>query len=336
MKASKGEKMSNFKIPYLLIPLIALVLFSLFTGCSKDTPQSQTVTIGVVNLTPALDPVLDGFKAGMQELGYIEDENVTYVYQGPTNSIEGLVPALRKLKEGKVDLIFSLSTPATVTAKEAVDGTGTPVVFAPVNDPVRSGVIDSLRHPGGNLTGIKVAGFIPGALERLQRISPGLKVIFVPHNPEDKSSVLGLSELRDAAAKAGVKIELREVRTKVEIEKAVDTIPQKADAIFFLPDNLILSHISDFAEAAIRRSLPLSSVSFSQVAKGALLSFGPEFFQIGKQASRLANQILRGVKPAELPSEEADFFFSLNLKTAKAIQLHIPDGILRQANKIIR
>lgn len=302
------------------------------------TSQLKTVTVGAVNLTPALDPVFDGFKAGMAKLGYVEGENVTYIYQGPTGSIKSLRPAIQRLIEAKVDLIFSASTPATIQAKHAVEGTGIPVVFAPVNDPVRSGVVDSLRNPGGNLTGIKVSGliFVPKGLKWLLAIAPGTKLIYVPHNPDDNSSVLGLAALKQAAAALAVELVVHEIHTSEEVTGAIMSTPEEVDAIFLLPDNLVVARIGSFAKVAVDRTLPLASINYSQAKAGALMGYGFESASIGEQAARLAYQILNGTRPADLPVETPEFFLTINLRTAQAIGLDIPDEILRQADHIIR
>ena len=127
-------KLNLFKGTISRLLLLVLVISLLLIACQDE--QSKTFTIGVVNLSPTLNPSLDGFKAGMAALGYVEGENVTYIYDGPTGSIEALQPEVEKLLDAKIDLIFSLSTPAALKAKQAVEGTDIPVVFAPVSDPV--------------------------------------------------------------------------------------------------------------------------------------------------------------------------------------------------------
>ena len=141
----------KFNKQQMLVVTLFIVTGLLLAACG--TPQPQTFTVGVVNLTPTLNPTFDGFMAGMAELGYVEGENVTYIYEGPVGAIDALEPAVQKLMEAEPDLVLSISTPATLRAKAALEGTDIPLVFSPVNDPVGSGVVDSLRNPGGNLTG---------------------------------------------------------------------------------------------------------------------------------------------------------------------------------------
>lgn len=320
--------------PQSLVVTLLIVAGLLLAACG--TPQPQTVTIGVVNLSLALNPVFDGFKAGMADLGYVEGQSVTYIYAGPVGSIEALEPAIQDLKTQDIDLLLALSTPATLQAKHAVKGTDIPVVFAPVNDPVGSGVVDNLRNPGGNLTGIQVGGFVPKELEWLLTIAPDTTHLFVPYNPDDSSAVQGMVALDEAADKLGIEIVVGEAHTPDEIMSAIDTIPEEVDAIFLPPDNLMTAHIDDFVAVALERDIPISSVAYPQAEAGALMSYGPDFFRLGEQVARLADKVLQGTSPADLPIETAEFFLSINLQTAEAIGLDIPDTVLRQADNIIR
>ena len=314
-----------------ILATLAVALVAALGGCSS---QPKAFTIGVVNISPNLDPVFEGFKADMADLGYVEGETVTYVYDGATGNLEGLAPVARKLVEDDVDLILAISTLSSLQAKEAIKGTDTPVVFVPVNRPVASGVVESLLHPGGNLTGIQAGGFVIKGLEWLTVVAPNTKHLYVPHNPKDNSSVQGLLELKEAATTLGIELSIYEAKTPEEMASATAAVPEGVDAIFLLPDSLAVSFIDDFAEASLERGLPLSAVTSQHVKAGALMSFGPGFFQMGQQAAHLADKVLQGVPPSDLPVETAEFFLSINLGTASSIDLDIADEILRQAHNI--
>jgi putative ABC transport system substrate-binding protein len=316
------------KISVALLSVVALL-----AACAK--PQPKTFTIGIVNFSPALDVVFDGFKAGMAKAGYVEGENVTYIYEGAVANIADLDPAIQNLLAADVDLIFSLATPATLEAKRAVEGTDIPVVFAPVNDPVASRVMESLTQPGGNLTGIRVGGGIAKGLDWLLAIVPGTTRLFVPHNPEDSGSVQGLAELSEAAATLDIELVISELRTPEEFDAAMNAIPEDVQAIFMLPAGFFSARATQFTEAAITHNLP--AISVAPLCKaGVLMSYGLDYYRVGEQASRLAAQILRGTAPGDLPVETCDFFLGINLQTAQAIGLDIPDDILQQADEIIR
>ena len=304
----------------------------LSAACGTSRPD--TFTIGVINLSAGAEGALDGFKGGMAKLGYTEGENVTYKYDGPVGSVDALGPAIQKLLREDVDLIFSLTTPATIAAKQAVDGTDVPVVFVPVYDPVSSGLVDSLIKPGGNLTGIRAGGNMEKMLDWLLRIAPGTTRCFAPYNTQETASVQALAELKKAARTLGIELVTPEVRSSEELKEALISIPRDIDAIVVLPGGFFSTHIAEFGKTAIERKLPLLSGPVE--SPGPLLTFGADIFVMGKQASRLADKILKGAAPAGLPVETADFFLSFNIHTARAIGLDIPDDILQQAATIIR
>lgn len=317
-----------------LIPLLLIVFLAL--SCTPQSAQSEVYVVGILNLTASQEPVLIGFKEGLAELGYVEGENVVYLYDGPTESIDGLDPALNSLLTEDVDLVLTLTTPATIHAKEVLQDTDIPILFAPINDPIASGIVDDLSDPGGNLTGIKVGGFIPKTLEWHLAISPHIKTVFAPYNPEDNSSLLGFNELQTMAEQFGVDIIAPQVSSVTDIEVALADIPPEADAIFMLTDSMILTNIDLFVATAVDHKLPLSSINSAQANAGALFAFGPEFDAVGKQAARLADQIFRGTQARDLPIETAGFYLTLNQQTAQAIELDIPASILTQADTIIR
>ncbi len=313
--------------------LILTVILFILTGLLLTACGPKTYTIGIINLAPDLESTVAGFKEGMTGLGYIEGENITYIYDGPVDGIEKLDAVAQGLVEGDVDLILSLTTPATQAAQRATADTDIPVVFVPVNDPVGAGIVDSLKHPGGNITGVTFGVQEARRLEWLMQVVPAIEQIYIPYNPEDRSAVLALETVSAAAKKLGVELIPREARNTEEITAAIENIPEEADAIFILPDGLVTARFADFVELQLPTSGPNPGLLESA---GALTSYGIEQVSSGKQAARLVDQIFRGVKPADLPVELGTFYSAINLRTAEAIGLDIPDSILRRADIIIR
>jgi putative ABC transport system substrate-binding protein len=328
-----GRQLSN---SYILILIFLLLTGLLLTACGGAT-QAKTHTIGVINIVPALDSTLEGFKEGMTGSGYVEGENITYIYNGATTDMSQLDAVAQGLVEANVDLILAITTPATKAAQKATAGTDIPVVFVPVTDPVAAGIVDSLKEPGGNTTGVTFGVQEARRLEWLVKIAPTIEQIYVPYNPEDQSPVQALKVVSETATKLGIELITREVRTPEEVMAAIENIPEEADGFFLLPDSLVSTRIPDIVETTIKLNLPTSSPNTSNVKiDGLLTSYGTEQISSGKQAARLTDQIFKGVKPADLPVETAEFYLAINLKTAEAIGLDIPDEILRQADTIVR
>lgn len=316
--------------------LFGVVLLSMVPAAC-DSGTSTIYSVGVINAVPALDSTLAGFKKGMTELGYIEGKNVRYVYGGATTDLDLLPASAHRLLAARIDLMLSITTPATLAAKKATAGTDLPVVFSVVTDPVGAGIVDSMRHPGGNITGVAFGIAEARRLEWLVRVAPGIEKIYVPFNPNDPSPVLALRMARNAAAKLGVRLITREVRDPETLDHAVFNVPAEADAVFLLPDSLVTTRLTDMVTTANKHNLPTSAANISNVKSDRILTaFGTDLDLSGKQTARLADQILKGTRPADLPVEIAEFFLAINMKVAKTIGLTVPVDILRQADIIIR
>ncbi|MFH1153052.1 MAG: ABC transporter substrate-binding protein [Pseudomonadota bacterium] len=317
--------------------LMGTVLLSMVFLAACNNDKINVYTIGVINDVPVLDNALAGFKEGMAGLGYIEGKNIRYVYNGATTDMDKLPAAAHALLAAKPDLIFSITTPATLAVKQAATGTGLPQVFTIVTDPVGAGIVDSLQNPGGNITGVCFGIQEARRLEWLIKIAPGIRKIYVPFNPNDKSPVLALKIVNNAATRLGIELITREVADPETLNDAVLNIPAQADAVFLLPDSLMATRLPDMAATANKHKLPTSVSNITTVETyGVLTAFGFDQHLSGKQASRQADQIFKGARPADLPVETAEFFLAINLKTAKAIGLDIPEDILYQARFIVR
>lgn len=316
---------------------IAFIIGLIFviSACNSGE-QADNYTIGVVNFAESMEVSLQGFKDGMTELGYVEGENVTYIYERTANDADMLLAAANDLVAQNVDLIVALATPSTQAAKEATAGTDIPVLFLPINDPVSSGLVDSLSSTGTNLTGIRVGGFIPKQMEWLTIIVPDVEIVFYPYNPNDASSVIGYNEVTEAAESQGIDVIAPTVTTPEEVHDIFSAIPDTIDAVFIAGDAMILSQIGDIIRITSEQQLPLATFILQHVENGALFSYGFEFYPVGVQSARLGAELLEGMNPQDLPVETADFVLSINLATAERLGIPISDDVLRQANNIIR
>jgi putative tryptophan/tyrosine transport system substrate-binding protein len=315
------------------IVLVGMVVVSLLlSGCGGGP---KTYTIGMVNHAPSMVPVFEGFKAGMAELGYVEGKNVTYVSHGVLGTDPKAIAAdIKSLLDQKVDLLVTVGSPTTLPAEKAVEGTKTPIVFAPVIYPVDVGVVKSISRPGGSATGVQSGNTIAKALEWLIKVAPATKKVYVPYNPKDQVSVLSVKTLQEAAPQLGVELILAEVGTPDELVAAVDTLPKDVQGVFLVTSPSLDPRLSEFSQAAAQRGLAVGA--YSHVEDTALVTYTSDTFLIGKQAARMADQVLRGIAPADLPVETAEYFLTINLKTAKTLNLDIPDDVLRQAKTVIR
>jgi putative tryptophan/tyrosine transport system substrate-binding protein len=314
--------------------VVCLSLTSLLLTACGGAPPAKTYTIGVVNYYSVLEPMLGGFKAQMAALGYVEGENITYIYHGILGSDPAVLGGeIKSLVAQKVNLLLAMGTPAALAAQKAMAGTHIPVVFTLVINPVKEGIVESLTRPGGNITGVQVINASPKAMEWLLKLVPSTKTVYVPYHPEDRVAVMTIKPLPEAAARLGVELVLNEVHSPEEVMAAIETLPKNA-AILFIPTPGLTSRMSAISQFAIERGIPAGG--YTLPAEDVLFTYGPNGTDQGKQVARLVDQILKGAKPADLPVQTAELFLRINLKTATAIGLDIPDEIIRQADTVMR
>ena len=326
----------NQQLKYSTILIVIFFITGLLlTACGGIQAQAKTYTIGVICYHATLETSLDGFKTRLAELGYVEGENVTYIYNGPMPDPQAGEREAESLVAQDVDLIFTMGTQATLQAKQAVEGTDVAVIFAPVLNPVEEGIVESISQPGGNVTGVQTGNTLPKALEWLLKLVPEATKVYVPYHPEDGISITSIALLHEAAATLGVELVPGEVRTLEELIAAIKTLPGDA-AIFLVPAPRFESRISDIIKVATERGIATGTYQSVFFDKGASVCYGGDLFSTGEQASKLADQVLRGTAPADLPVETAEYFLTINLQAAEVLGLDISDEVLLQADIIVR
>jgi putative ABC transport system substrate-binding protein len=315
--------------------VICCMLASLLLTACGSAPPAKIYTIGVLSYSPTLSQVFEGFKARMAELGYVEGKTVSYIYPSALEpEPQALEREVKRLMDQKVDLFLTTGTRPTLAAKKAVEGTTIPVVFAPMIMPVKEEVVESLRRPGGNVTGVQNGDTIPKALEWLHTIVPQATKVYVIYHARDRVAHTAVQSLPETATSLGVELVLAEVHSLKEAVAVLETLPKEA-AIFQVPTPS-LQPISAFIEAAVQRRIAVGATSHGRLQEGAVVTYGGSLFAMGQQAARLADQIRKGTKPADLPVETAEYCLQINLQAATAIGLDIPDELLRRANLVIR
>ncbi|MDH4317672.1 MAG: ABC transporter substrate-binding protein [Desulfobulbaceae bacterium] len=322
---------------YIFVVLIIVVLGFITRYIAREKKhQTDIPRVGHLYLSNVDKKTFDGFKDGMAQYGFMEGKTIHYISNDSVGDIEKLQARADALVKSGVDLIFVSSTPATMAIREATRNSGIPVLFCPVNDPVGSGIVKDISHPGENITGIRLAVGDQKRFQLLKEIVPGVEKVFFPYTAHDKSALKTLLQIEQIADKIGINIVKAPVIKKEDVDAMMKTIPPDVDAIFLPRDSIMESRIDTFVQISFARKLPISAPSSLQADAGALYSYGHSHYQLGIQAARLGSQILGGTDPGNLPVETAKYFFDINLKTAELIGLTITDEVLRQADRIIR
>ena len=281
---------------------------------------------------------LPPFRQGLSEAGYAEGRNVTIEYRGAENQLDRLPALAADLVRRHVSLIKTSGSPvAALAAKSAT--TTIPIVFVNAADPVRIGLVASLSHPGGNVTGVTELSSELGVkrLGLLRELVPSATSIAILVNPKRPDADIQSAQLREAAQSLGLKFHTLKAGSEHDFDAAFQAVVQsQASVLVVAPDALFSDRRNQIVALAARYSVPTIYELREFVVAGGLLSYGISSSDIGRQAGTLAGRILKGEKPADLPvMQPTKFDLVINLTTAKALGLTIPPGVLAIADEVI-
>jgi putative tryptophan/tyrosine transport system substrate-binding protein len=290
------------------------------------------------NSTPALEAKLVGsFRDGLRDLGYEEGRNIRIEYRWAEGRYERLPQLIAELIAAKVAIIVTAGTPASLAVKKAT--ASVPLVMVAVGDPVGTGLVASIAHPGGNATGLtSITPELEGKrLELIKDMVPAVSRLAVLWNPANAYQLGDKKQVEAAAAVLHVPVLPLAVRTTEELNAAFAAIlAERADAALVLADRFFLHNRQRIAAFLAEHRLPSMNAYRELVEAGGLMSFGPSYAVMHRQAARYVDKILRGAKPQDLPVEQpAKFEFVVNLKSAAALGLTVPPTILLRADEVI-
>ena len=328
----------NIKEAGLIVTLcVGILIFAPLTDAQQKPPIHRIGFLG--NSTAALEANLVGpFREGLRDLGYVEGRNILIEYRWAEGKYDRFPALIAELIGLKVDVIVTAGTPATQAVKKAT--TSVPLVMVAVGDPVATGIVASLRRPGGNITGLtSMAEALDGKrFELLREVLPTVSRVAVLWNPENQSLLAALKEMRAAALVLGMKVQVLEVRTPGELEEAFKGIVrQQPEALHVMGDRLFLHNRQRIVDFASKQRLPVVSTHPELVEAGGLMFYGPSYPGMHRRAATYVDKILKGVSPADLPVERPTTFdLVINLKTARALGLTIPPSVLLRATEVIQ
>ena len=317
---------------------------SAFFAASLNVGAQRTERVAHIGILCATrcdgSSLIDALRDELRSAGWVEGRNLRIEYRGAGGQTDRLPALAQELVDLKPDLIVVSAPQPGRAAKNATSTI--PIVFLTVADPVRVGLVESLARPGGNVTGVATlvpGGFIAKQLEILKQAVPKATRIATLLNPtNDVIRAAFPLEGPPAALQLGVELQLLEVRTPDEIERAVEAAVQvKADALWVLADPIFNNPAHRIPDLAMRANLPAMYLFREQVAVGGLISYGPNVEQLFRRGAVYVDKILKGAKPADLPVEQpTKFHLVINLKTAKALGITIPQSLLLRADELIQ
>jgi putative tryptophan/tyrosine transport system substrate-binding protein len=329
----------------LILTLLTLAGF-LLSGCGTASGAEDTAKVYRVGILSGLDffaPTADGFKAKMTELGYIEGQNIVSDLQKTNFDPAVEEQILQKFVADKVDLIFVFPTEASLAAKAATQGTNIPVLFA--NAFVEGNtLVESVRQPGGNITGVRFPGPDMGVkrLEILHQLAPQAKRIWVPYLQGYPSVPPVLEVLRPAAVALGVTLVEVPASSPAELQADLDARAQSADigldAILTIPEPLNVNPdaFAAISKFAVEHKVPIAGAFVSAEGNGIVFANLSDYVEVGELAAPLADKIFKGIPAGTIPVVSPELHLQINYKVAQELGLTVPEGLLSQATEIIR
>jgi putative ABC transport system substrate-binding protein len=294
--------------------------------------------IGILEPIPAAQNAanLDALRKGLQDLGYVEGRNLIIEYRSADGRAERFPDLVSELVRLEVDLIVTRGTPAARAAKDAA---GTiPVVMATMGDP--RAIVASFAHPGGNITGVTTFSteLTAKRIEILKELIPKLSRVALLHNMGNPAAPPEWDETKTAARSLGLQAELLDVRSQDDLGRAFElAVRQHVGALVIGADGLTQMHQQTLVELVARNRLPAAYPAREFVEAGGLIAYAVNYPELYFRFARFVDKIFKGAKPGELPVEQpTKFELVINLKTAKALGLTIPQSLLLRADEVIQ
>jgi ABC-type uncharacterized transport system substrate-binding protein len=304
---------------------------------------AKVARIGYLANHVASSPHLpEAFRQGLRDLGYVEGRNLVIEYRDATGKHERLPALAAELVALNVDVIVAANTPGALAAKRATSTL--PIAFAAVGDPVTSGLVSSFARPGGNVTGTSggTPELVGKCLEQLKQAVPGVSRVAVLWQP---GAFVGERTERDmlkraevAARALGLRAQFVEARDSADLDRAFSEVTKaRADGLTVLTSAMFISQRRRVVDLAAQNRLPAVYAWREFIDAGGLMSYGPDLADLFRRVATYVDKILKGAKPADLPVEQpTKFELVINLKTAKALGLTIPQSLLVRADEIIQ
>jgi ABC-type uncharacterized transport system substrate-binding protein len=280
---------------------------------------------------------IDAFRQGLQDLGWVEGKNIGIQYRDAAGQVDRLVPLAAELVALNVDAIVTVDTPPTQAAKQATSTI--PIVIAVSADPVGAGLVKSLGHPGGNVTGLSLLApeTDQKTLEVLKETLPKTKRVAMIFDPKNQGMMLRLKAIEIAAKTLAIELQSIPALSSSELAAALTLVAKNPPDALFVLSPIYAAYQKEIGEFARTTKVPLL-VDTSGLAgePGALLSYGADISALFRRAAAFVDKILKGTKPADLPVEQpAKFDLVINLKTAKTLGLNVLPTVLLRADKVI-
>jgi putative ABC transport system substrate-binding protein len=320
-----------------------MIVALLLSGCGGA--QTKTYKVGVLSGLDAFAPVIDGLKSKLTELGYVEGKNIVYDVQKTNVDMDAYQRISQKFVQDKVDLIFVFPTEASMAAKAATQGTDIPVVFdMSFTDVTGVDLINSVREPGGNITGVRFpsADIASKRLEILLEMVPTAKRIWVPYLKGYPNVPSQMEAIHSVAQKAGVALTefaaTSPQELQAELDKRAASDDTGMDAILLIAEPLSITpdFFAVLGKFGYEHKIPIGGAPMAAGGYESIFGLLPNAKRAGEQAAALVDKVLKGTRAGTIPVSTTENDLQINMRAAQAMGLTVPQGLLQMANQIVR
>jgi putative ABC transport system substrate-binding protein len=326
----KTKGLLKIMVCFLLVAVFVITL-SLATGC---TTGKVKIGISQVVTHPALDATREGIIEGLADKGYVEGDNIEIDYQNSEGDPTIWASIAQKFVSDEVDIIAAIATPNAQAAISAAKGTGIPVVFSAVTDPVGSGMVVSWEsHSDENVTGVSDMIVVEDDIELILEILPGTKTLGTLYNAGESNSVFLVEKLNEAADKLGLEVVEKTVTTSADVLAAAQSLVGQVDAIWIGTDNTVVTGLEALIGVAEENDIPLFPADDPSIERGGIACYGFDYKDIGIQTGWMIARILDGDGTANnIPVEKGQIInLSLNIAAAERMGVTIPQSVIDKA-----
>ena len=310
-----------------IIAILLAVVMVLFAGCGKSGTADQK-KIGIIQFVQhiALDSANKGFVDGLAELGYKDGENIIIDSQNAQGEIANTNTIASKLVSDKNDLILAIATPAAQAVANATDKI--PVLITAVTDPADAELVDSNEVPGRNVTGTSDLTPVAKQIEIIKKVVPDAKTVGIMYSAGEANSRFQAAIAVEKATEMGLEPIEYTVSETNQVQQVAQTAVSQVDVLYIPTDSMMASAMPIIATIAMENKIPLIGAEKGHVDNGALLTYGIDYYELGKLTAKMADRILKGEDPAAMAIEyQTEFTFNVNEETRKALGIEIPSDL---------
>ena len=315
----------------------AAVVWPLGVRAQQPSPKTRRIGFLTRYSDASVSAQIDAFRQGLQDLGWLEGKSINIEYRNADGQVDRLPVLVAELVALNVDVIVTVDTPPTQAAKQATSTI--PIVIAVSADPVGAGLIASLAHPGGNITGLSLLApeTDQKTLEVLKETLPNTRRVAMIFDPKNQGMLLRVKAIKTAALKLEIEFQSILALSRSDLAGALTAAAKDPPDALIVLSPIYAAYRNEVGEFATKTKVPLSFDTGGLAGEpGALLSYGADLSALFQRAATYVDKILKGAKPADLPVEQpTKFDLVINLKTAKALGLTVPPSVIGRADKVI-